>query len=45
VLVLVFAVVDLQRYRPPESCMMHWYDKPTGCGCVSKKFEQESMKQ
>ena len=39
VLVLVFEVLDLQRYRPPESCINQWFDKPSCCGCVSKKCE------
>jgi len=38
-LVLVFAVVDLQRYRPPESCINQCFDKPSGCGCVRKRCE------
>jgi len=40
VLVLVFAVVDLQRYRPPESCINQCFDKPSCCGCVCNKCEQ-----
>ena len=31
---------DLQRYKPPESCIKKWYDKPSGYGCCSKKCEQ-----
>ena len=31
---------DLWRYRLPEVCIKQRYDKPSGCGCVSKKCEQ-----
>jgi len=39
-LVLVFAAVDLQRYRSSEGCINQRCDKPSCCGCVSKKWEQ-----
>ena len=39
VLILVFAAVDLQRYRPPESCINQCFDKPSCCGCVRKRCD------
>ena len=35
-MLLVIAVVYLQSYRLPESCIRYWYDKPSAYGCVSK---------
>jgi len=31
---------DLWRYRLPEGCIKQGCDKPSGCGCLSKKCEQ-----
>ena len=31
---------DLWRYWLSEGCITQWCDKPSGCGCVSKKCEQ-----
>jgi len=31
---------DLWRYRLSEGCIKQWCDKPSGCGCLSKKCEQ-----
>ena len=31
---------DLWRYRLSEGCIKQWCDRPSGCGCLSKKCEQ-----
>ena len=49
VLVLVWCYIaigereqDLQRHKPPESCIKKPYDKPSGYGCLSKNVSRGS---